>query len=97
MKRYFQKEVRNFVVATMILTPIQKLRVSPEDDIELRRVKLTNRTRTNRIIDITSYAEVVMAPNESDLTHPAFSNLFVQTEIIDHRRGNSLYPAAQIN
>jgi hypothetical protein len=37
--------------------------VSPEDDIELRRVKLTNRTRTNRIIDITSYAEVVLAPN----------------------------------
>ncbi|MGA2407189.1 MAG: glucoamylase family protein [Bacteroidales bacterium] len=60
--------------------------VSPEDDIELRRVQLTNRTRTNRIIDITSYTEVVLAPNESDLTHPAFSNLFVQTEIIYQRQ-----------
>ena len=36
--------------------------VSPEDDIELRRVQLTNRSRTSRIIDITSYAEVVLAP-----------------------------------
>lgn len=63
-----------------------EIAISPEDDIELRRVKLTNRTRTTRIIDITSYAEVVMAPHESDLAHPAFSNLFVQTEIIGHRR-----------
>jgi cellobiose phosphorylase len=60
--------------------------ISPEDDIELRRVKLTNRTRTNRIIDITSYAEVVLAPNGADLAHPAFSNLFVQTEIIFERQ-----------
>jgi cellobiose phosphorylase len=60
--------------------------VSPEDDIELRRVHLTNRIRTNRIIDITSYAEVVLAPNGADLAHPAFSNLFVQTEIIYQRQ-----------
>ena len=60
--------------------------VSPEDDIELRRVHLTNRTRSNRIIDITSYAEVVLAPNGSDLAHPEFSNLFVQTEIIRQRQ-----------
>ena len=60
--------------------------VSPEDDIELRRVRLTNRSRTNRIIDITSYAEVVLAPDGSDLAHPAFSNLFVQSEIISQRQ-----------
>jgi cyclic beta-1,2-glucan synthetase len=60
--------------------------VSPEDDIELRRVLLTNRTRTNRIIDITSYAEVVLAQNAADLSHPAYSNLFVQTEIIYQRQ-----------
>ncbi len=60
--------------------------VSPEDDIELRRVRMTNRTKTKRIIDITSYAEVVLAPNGSDLAHPAFSNLFVRTEIINQRQ-----------
>ena len=56
--------------------------VSPEDDIELRRVRITNRARMRRTIEITSYAEVVMAPPASDALHPAFSNLFVQTEII---------------
>ena len=60
--------------------------VSPEDDIELRRVHLTNRSRTPRTIDITSYAEVVLAPGAADLAHPAFSNLFVQTEIIYQRQ-----------
>ena len=59
--------------------------VSPEDDIELRRVQFINRTRSKRIIDITSYSEVVLAPNGADLAHPAFSNLFVQTEIVFQR------------
>jgi cellobiose phosphorylase len=60
--------------------------VSPEDDIELRRVHITNRSRSRRAIDVTSYAEVVLASSASDAIHPAFSNLFVQTEIIDQRQ-----------
>jgi cyclic beta-1,2-glucan synthetase len=59
-----------------------EIAVSPEDDIELRRVRITNRARTRRAIDVTSYAEVVLAPPAADALHPAFSNLFVQTEII---------------
>lgn len=62
-----------------------EIAVSPEDDIELRRIRLTNRSRTNRIIDITSYAEVVLARADSDLSHPAFSNLFVNAEIYHQR------------
>ncbi len=60
--------------------------VSPEDDIEVRRVHITNRTRSPRAIDVTSYAEVVLAPAAADALHPAFSNLFVQTEIIQKQR-----------
>ncbi len=56
--------------------------VSPEDDIELRRTRITNRSRVRRSIDVTSYAEVVLAPAAADAMHPAFSKLFVQTEII---------------
>ncbi|GLK95836.1 cyclic beta 1-2 glucan synthetase [Achromobacter xylosoxidans] len=60
--------------------------VSPEDDIELRRCHLTNRSRERRTISITSYAEVVLAPPVADELHPAFSNLFVQTEIVPSER-----------
>ena len=63
-----------------------EIAVSPEDDIELRRIKLTNCSRTRRVIDVTSYAEVVLASPAADALHPAFSNLFVQTEIIRQRQ-----------
>ncbi|MFZ6673131.1 GH36-type glycosyl hydrolase domain-containing protein [Undibacterium sp. Xuan67W] len=56
--------------------------VSPEDDIEMRRTRITNRSRAAKTIDVTSYAEVVLAPAAADNMHPAFSNLFVQTEIL---------------
>ena len=59
-----------------------EITVSPEDDIELRRFSITNRSSRQRIIELTSYAEVVLAPQAADEAHPAFSNLFVQTEII---------------
>jgi cyclic beta-1,2-glucan synthetase len=63
-----------------------EIAVSPEDDIELRRVTITNRLRTRRAIEVTSYAEVVLASPASDALQPAFSNLFVQTEIIRQRQ-----------
>lgn len=71
--------------------------VSSEDDIEVRRVRLTNRSRVRKEIDITSYAEVVIANALHDSLHPAFSNLFVETEIFEesqaivcHRRPRSV-------
>ncbi|MEN6469667.1 MAG: glucoamylase family protein [Smithella sp.] len=63
-----------------------QIAVSPEDDMELRRIRITNRSRKRRELDITSYAEMVIAPPAADAIHPAFSNLFVQTEIIRDRQ-----------
>ena len=63
-----------------------EIAVSPEDDIELRRVRITNRAPTRRAIDITSYAEVVLAAPAADALHPVFSNLFVQTELLPRQQ-----------
>ncbi|HTB05366.1 MAG TPA: glucoamylase family protein, partial [Bacteroidia bacterium] len=57
--------------------------VSPEDDIEMRRLSITNHSAIHRTIEVTSYAEVVLAPSNSDLTQAAFNNLFVETEILE--------------
>jgi len=57
--------------------------VSPEDDIELRRVRITNRSSVSRTVEVTSYAEVLLAVPDADALHPAFVNLFVQTEIVE--------------
>lgn len=56
--------------------------VSPEDDIELRRVRISNHAGVHRTLELTTYAEVVIALPAADIAHPSFSNLFVQTEII---------------
>ena len=62
-----------------------QISVSAEDDLELRRITLSNRSDRPRTIEITSYNEVVMATQAQDESHPAFSNLFVQSEIIQPR------------
>ena len=70
-------EFRQFHSGLDIHTEIS---VSPEDDVELRRITITNRSPVTRSIELTSYAEVVLATPAADAAHPAFSNLFVETE-----------------
>jgi cyclic beta-1,2-glucan synthetase len=67
--------------------------VSTEDDVEVRRLAVTNHSERPREIEITSYAEIVLAPPADDLAHPAFGKLFVETEylpecaaLLGHRR-----------
>ncbi|MEP6792908.1 MAG: glucoamylase family protein [Saprospiraceae bacterium] len=74
----FRRRDHNFETHTEIV-------VSPEDDVEMRRINITNRSRKKRQIEITSYAEVVLNVQVAEALHPAFSNLFVQTEIIHQR------------
>ena len=57
-----------------------EIAVSTEDDVEIRRVRLTNRSERTRQLLVTSYAEVVLAPGIADEMHRTFSNLFVETE-----------------
>lgn len=63
-----------------------EISVSPEDDVEIRRVTLANLSSRTRHIEVTSYAEVVLAALNTDLAHRSFSNLFVQTEILPDRQ-----------
>lgn len=60
--------------------------VSSEDDVEMRRVSITNYGAHERTIQVTSYAEICLTSQAADLAHPAFSNLFVETEF-DRRLG----------
>ena len=64
------------------ITTTLEVAVSPEEDAEVRRVSLSNLGSRTREIELTSYAEVVLAPPAADAAHPAFSKLFVQTEFV---------------
>lgn len=56
--------------------------VSPENNAEVRQLKITNHSSQTRQIEITSYAEVVLNTQAADVAHPAFQKLFIETEYI---------------
>jgi cyclic beta-1,2-glucan synthetase len=56
--------------------------VSAEDDAEVRRVSISNTGNRPRDIEVTSYAELALAPQADDVAHPAFAKLFVETEYL---------------
>ncbi|MBV1691995.1 glycosyl transferase [Novosphingobium sp. G106] len=56
--------------------------VSTEDDAEVRRLTLANNGRRPREVEVTSYAEIALAPQAADNAHPVFSKLFVETEYV---------------
>ncbi len=76
----FQENRAEFIRTDATLVTGMEIIVSGEDDAEVRRVSLTNTGRMSRIIEVTSYIELVLAPQSADIAHPAFSKLFVETE-----------------
>ncbi len=71
---------------------ILEVTVAAEDDAELRRLTITNRSMRSRQLEFTSYLELALAPHGADKAHPAFSKMFVETELpgqgvlVAHRR-----------
>ena len=69
----FEAASGDLVVKTSVL-------VSPEDDTELRIVRIQNHSRRDLTLEVVSYFEPVLADARADEAHPAFSNLFLHTE-----------------
>ncbi|MDP1821897.1 MAG: glucoamylase family protein [Archangium sp.] len=59
-----------------------EIAVSPEDDAEVRRVSVTNRSSRPRELELTSFVELALSDLASDVAHPAFGKLFIETEWI---------------
>jgi cyclic beta-1,2-glucan synthetase len=56
--------------------------VASEDDMEIRRITLINRTDRPCVLEVTSYAELALARHAADRQHPAFNKLFIETEAL---------------
>ncbi|HJW91325.1 MAG TPA: glucoamylase family protein, partial [Anaerolineales bacterium] len=70
------------------LAQVTEVFVAPEDDVEVRLVTLTNHGDQPRRLRLTSYGEVVLAPQVADARHPAFNKLFIENERLP--KGNGL-------
>lgn len=78
----FNEDRAEFTRRDGTLTTTLDIIVSGEDDAEVRRVSISNSGLRERDVEITSYAELVLAPQSADIAHPAFSKLFVETEYV---------------
>ena len=78
----FHEDRAEFVRRDGTLTTTTEILVSAENDAEIRRVSISNAGSRMREIEITSYAELVLAPQAADVGHPVFSKLFVETEYL---------------
>ena len=57
-----------------------EIALSTEENLEVRKITLSNIGERGRSIEITSYCEITLTSFSADSVHPAFSNLFIQTE-----------------
>jgi cyclic beta-1,2-glucan synthetase len=78
----FNEDRAEFIRTDATITTILEIVVSPEDDVEVRRLSITNTGHRDRQIEVTSYSELVLAPPAADAAHQTFSKLFVQTEYV---------------
>ena len=78
----FAEDHAEFIRTDGSLTTTLEIVVSPEDDAEVRRLSITNTGHRDRIIEVTSYAELVLASPAADAAHQSFLKLFVQTEYV---------------
>jgi cyclic beta-1,2-glucan synthetase len=78
----FKEDRAEFIRRDGALTTTMEVLVSAEDAAEVRRVSVLNSGDRMRVIEVTSYAELVLAPQAGDVAHPVFSNLFVETEYV---------------
>ncbi|MCZ4091022.1 cyclic beta-(1,2)-glucan synthase [Sinorhizobium psoraleae] len=77
----FGDDKAEFVKTVGDLTSEVECIVATEHDAEGRRVILLNTGTEDRFIEVTSYAEPVLATDEADSAHLAFSKMFLRTEI----------------
>ncbi|RPI24945.1 MAG: cellobiose phosphorylase, partial [Chloroflexota bacterium] len=64
------------------VTSNMEVTVAPEDPVEIRRIHVHNNIGKGRRLRLTSYGEVILAPQATDARHPAFNKMFIESEFI---------------
>jgi cyclic beta-1,2-glucan synthetase len=72
-KAEFRRRDRDISVVTEVIVP-------PEEDLEIRRLTITNHSDQTRTLRLLSYGEVILSPHTADYHHPAFNKLFIESE-----------------
>ncbi len=88
-KTVFTEDKAEFYKTAGDIKTVMEVIVASEADGEGRRLDIINTSPRDRMIEVTSYAELVLNDSDSDAAHPAFAKMFVETEIADS--GSTIY------
>jgi cyclic beta-1,2-glucan synthetase len=72
----FERQDGDIVLRTVVT-------VAANDDVEIRRISLTNHGSQSRVLALTSYAEVILTQQSVDLRHPAYNKMFIESEFLE--------------
>jgi cyclic beta-1,2-glucan synthetase len=71
----FERQDGDIVMRTVVS-------IAPDDDVEIRRVTITNHGNEPRVFALTSYMEIILTQQSVDQRHPAFNNMFIENEFL---------------
>lgn len=57
--------------------------ITPNEDVCLQKISLTNQSNKKCQVRLLSYGEVVLAPQTTDQQHPAFNQMFIESRYHD--------------
>ena len=83
----FSAHLAEFLCHRHAISIRTEIAVAPEDDVEIRRLTLSNEGERSRSLFLTSYGEVVLADHAADRRHPAFGNLSIESEYLPEVNG----------
>jgi cellobiose phosphorylase len=81
----FSEHKVEFFCRRETITTHTEVIVSAKDNVELKRIHLTNLVGEEKALEVTSYAEPILSTVDADIAHPAFNKLFIQTEFIENK------------
>ncbi len=101
---FFRDDKASFAKTVGTLRSEMDCLVVSEGNGEARRITLWNDSDQDRRLEVTSFAELALAPEAADAAHPAFSKMFVKTTIgedgatvfAERRRRSPSDPAAML-
>ena len=67
------------------ITTHTSVSLSPDYNLEIRKVTLTNHGKETKQLEITSYLEVVADSHMAELSHLAFNKLFIESEFLEEQ------------
>ncbi|QVQ36972.1 DUF3131 domain-containing protein [Pseudochrobactrum algeriensis] len=80
-KTVFTEDKAEFYKTSGDIKTVVETIVTTDVDGEGRRIDIINTSSRDRVIEVTSYAELVLNNPDTDDAHPAFAKMFVETEI----------------